>query len=103
MIVKPVDDRVFVKLIKRKEKSKGGIFVPSTAIENEGMRLAEVLAIGEGRVLKDGTRIKVEVSVGDKVLIGEFSGDSTEIGDEEFIVLKDIEILAIVDDIDKVG
>ena len=94
MKVKPLYDRLIVKRIEEKEQKKGGIIIPDTAKEKpmEG----KVTAVGSGRVEKDGTRIKLEVKVGDRVLFGKYAGTEIKIDDKEHVILREDEVLGII-------
>ena len=94
MKVKPLYDRVLVKRIEEKEQRKGGIIIPDTAKEKpmEG----KVIAVGSGRVEKDGSRSKLEVKVGDRVLFGKYAGQEIKIDDKEHVILKEDEVLGII-------
>ena len=93
MKIRPLHDRVVVRRLEGESKTKGGIIIPDTAKEKpiEG----EVLAVGNGRVLKDGSVRKLEVKVGDVVLFGKYTGTEVEIAGEPHIVLREDDILAI--------
>ena len=95
MAVKPLGDRVLVKLIEAEEKTKGGIYLPDTAKEEKSE--GEVIAVGKGKVKDDGTVIPLEVKVGDKVLFGKYSGDEIKIDGEKHKILRESEILAVID------
>ena len=94
MKVKPLYDRVLVKRIEEKEQRKGGIIIPDTAKEKpmEG----KVIAVGSGRIEKDGSRSKLEVKVGDRVLFGKYAGQEIKIDDKEHVILKEDEVLGII-------
>ena len=94
MKVKPLYDRVLVKRIEEKEQRKGGIIIPDTAKEKpmEG----KVIAVGSGRLEKDGSRSKLEVKVGDRVLFGKYAGQEIKIDDKEHVILKEDEVLGII-------
>ena len=95
MKVKPLHDRVLVKRIEPEEKVKGGIIIPDTAKEKplEG----KVVAVGSGRLDEDGKRIPLEVKVGDRVLVGKYAGTEIKIDDEEHLILREEEVLAVVE------
>ncbi len=95
MAVKPLADRVLVKLIEAEEKTKGGIYLPDTAKEEKSE--GKVIAVGKGKVKDDGTVIPLEVKVGDKVLFGKYSGDEIKIDGEKHKILRESEILAIIE------
>jgi chaperonin GroES len=94
MKVKPLNDRVLIRRMDAEEKVKGGIIIPDTAKEKplEG----KVVAVGAGRLDEDGKRIPMEVKVGDRILIGKYSGTEVKIDDIEHVILREDEILGIV-------
>ena len=94
MKVKPLFDRVLVKRVEPGEKVKGGIIIPDTAKEKpmEG----KVISVGAGRLDDDGKRIPMEVKSGDRILFGKYAGTEIKIGDEEHIILREDEILGII-------
>ncbi len=93
MKLRPLADRVVLKRTKEEEKTKGGIIIPDTAKEKpvEGL----VVAVGNGKVLKDGKVRACEVKVGDKVLFGKYSGTEVKVDGEEHVLLREDEILAV--------
>ena len=95
MKIRPLQDRVLVKRVAEEEKTKGGIIIPDTAKEKpiEG----EVVAVGNGKVLEDGQVRKLEVKAGDKVLIGKYSGSDVKINGEEHIILREDDVLAVLE------
>lgn len=92
--VKPLGDRVFVKVSASDEKTAGGIFLPDTAQEKP--QVGEVVQVGPGKRSDDGTRQEPEVSVGDKVLYSKYAGTDIKLGGDEFVLLSEKDILAIV-------
>ena len=92
--VKPLRDRVLVRRIEEEEKKVGGIIIPDTAKEKP--QQAEVIAVGSGRVLDDGKTAPLAVKPGDKVLLGKWSGTDVKIDGEEYLILKEDEILGIL-------
>lgn len=92
MKVIPLHDRILLKRLEEKEKTKGGIIIPDTAKEKP--QEAEVIEVGKGRTTEDGKVIPLDVKKGDKVLIGKFSGTEVMIGDVEHIIVREEEILA---------
>jgi chaperonin GroES len=94
MKMKPLADRVVIKPSPADEKTKGGIIVPDTAKEKPVM--GEVVAVGPGRVTDDGKTITPEVKVGDKVLYGKYSGTEVTIEGDEYLILREADIFAIV-------
>jgi|SRR5688500_10037242 chaperonin GroES len=95
MRVRPLHDRVIVKRTEEKETVKGGIIIPDTAKEKpmEG----EVIAVGAGKVQEDGKRTALDVKTGDRILFGKYAGTEIKIDDEEFVIMREEEILAVLD------
>ena len=95
MKVKPLHDRVIVKRVEEEEKTKGGIIIPDTAKEKpvEG----KVVAVGEGKVQENGTKTPLEVKAGDRVLFGKYAGTEIQIDGEEHLIMKEDDIIAIVE------
>lgn len=91
---RPLGDRVLVRRVEAEEKVRGGIIIPDTAKEKplEG----EVKAVGEGRRLEDGSRVPVEVSAGDRVLLGKYSGTEIQLDGVDYVIVREDEILGIV-------
>jgi len=93
--LRPLYDRIVVRRKEPREQVRGGIIIPDTAKEKP--QEAEVIAVGEGKFNEEGKRIKLDVKKGDTVLIGKYSGNDIKIDDEEFTILKEDEVLAIVE------
>jgi chaperonin GroES len=95
MKVRPLHDRVIVKRVKEEEKTKGGIIIPDTAKEKpvEG----KVIAVGAGKVLDDGKRQPLQVKAGDRVLFGKYSGTEIKLEGEEHLIMREDDIIAIVE------
>jgi chaperonin GroES len=96
MAIKPIDDRIVVRNLEAEEKSAGGILLPDTAKEKP--QKAKVLAVGSGRLTEDGKRIPLDVRVGDTVLFGKYSGTEVKWNGEELRILRESEVLAVVDE-----
>lgn len=94
MNIKPLGERVVLKVMESEEKTKSGIVLPDTAKEKPQM--GEVLAVGTGKVLDNGERVPLEVKVGDKVLFAKYAGTEVKLDGEEYMVLKENDILAII-------
>jgi len=94
MRIRPLGDRVVLKRVEEETKTPGGILIPSNAREKpiEG----EVLAIGPGRVNEKGVRVEMTVRVGDRVLFGKFSGTEVKVAGEDYLLVKEEEILGIL-------
>jgi len=93
--VKPLRDRVLVKRLEEEEQKIGGIIVPDTAKEKP--QQAKVVAVGPGRILDNGERLDPVLKAGDKVLIGKWSGTEVKIDDEELLILKEDEVLGVLE------
>ncbi len=96
MKIKPLGDRVILKQISAEETTKAGIILPDTA-EKEKPEQGKVVAVGAGRLIKDGTRAKMEVKAGDKVLFSRYSPTEVKVGKEEYLVVKEEDLLAILE------
>ncbi len=94
MKVRPLHDRLLVRRIEEKETVKGGIIIPDTAKEKP--QEGEVIAVGAGKILENGTKITPEVKVGDKILFGKYSGTDIKIDGEEYLILREDEVLAVL-------
>ncbi|MBW4694103.1 MAG: co-chaperone GroES [Lyngbya sp. HA4199-MV5] len=92
--VKPLGDRVFVKVSASEEKTAGGILLPDAAKEKP--QVGEIAAIGPGKRSDDGSRQEPEVKIGDKVLYSKYAGTDIKLGTEEYVLLSEKDILAIV-------
>ena len=90
--ITPLHDRVLVRRLEEKESVKGGIIIPDTAKEKP--QEGEVIAVGAGKINDEGKRIALDVKAGDRVLFGKYSGNDIKIDDEEYMILKEDEILA---------
>lgn len=95
MKITPIKDNIVVKRLDEEEKKVGSIIIPDSAKEKP--LTAEVIAVGSGRTLKDGKKVKLEVKVGDKVLVGKYSGSEVKLDGTEYLILKEDEVLGIVE------
>ncbi len=95
MMFRPLHDRVLVRRMQVGEQIRGGIIIPDSAKEKP--QEAEVIAVGNGKLLENGERAAVDVKAGDKVLLGKYSGSEVKVDGEEYIVLREDEILAVVE------
>jgi len=95
MKIRPLQDRVIVKRLAEEEKTKGGIIIPDTAKEKpvEG----KVIAVGKGKVKEDGNVIKMDVKVGDKILFSKYGGTEVKIDGEEHLIMREDDILGIIE------
>jgi chaperonin GroES len=95
MKVRPLHDRVVVKRTEEKEMVRGGIVIPDTAKEKP--QEGEVVAVGSGKKKDDGSRVAMDVKVGDRILFGKYSGTEIKIDGEEFLMMREEDILGILD------
>ena len=93
MKIRPLHDRVVVKRVEAEEKTASGIVLPGSAAEKPDM--GEVLAVGNGRLLKNGERLPLDIKVGDKVLFGKYSGQTVKVDGEELMVMREEDIMGI--------
>ena len=93
--LRPLYDRIVVTRLEPKEQLRGGIIIPDTAKEKP--QEAEVIAVGEGKWSDKGERIKLDVKKGDRVLIGKYSGNDIKLEENEYTILREDEVLAIVE------
>jgi chaperonin GroES len=94
MNIKPLGERVVIKVVESEVTTKSGIVLPETAKEKPQM--GEVLAVGSGKMLDNGQKVALDVKVGDKVLFAKYAGTEVKLDGEEYMVLKETDILAIV-------
>ena len=94
MNIRPLADRVVIKFLEAEETTKGGIILSSAAQEKP--QVAEILAVGPGGVV-DGKEVKMEVKVGDKVILSKYSGTEVKLDGEKLVIVRQSDILAIVD------
>lgn len=94
MNIKPLSDRVVVKPSEAEEKKQGGIIIPDTAKEKP--QEGEVVAVGPGKISDTGEKISMEVKKGDRVLYGKYSGTEVTVDNEDYLIMRESDILAIV-------
>jgi chaperonin GroES len=93
--IRPLHDRILVKRLEEAEKTKGGIIIPDSAKEKPIM--GEVVATGKGKIKDDGTILALDVKKGDKILFGKYSGTEVKVEDEEFLILREDDILGVIE------
>ena len=95
MKLRPLQDRILVQRVKEEEKTKGGIIIPDTAKEKpiEG----KVIAAGNGKLSEEGERISLEVKKGDRILFGKYSGTEVKIDGQEYLIMREEDVLGIID------
>ena len=92
--IQPLQDRILVKRLEEKEIKKGGIIIPDTAKEKP--QEGEVIAVGPGKLTEDGKRLPMSLKVGDKILFGKYSGSEVRIDDEEYLIMREEDVLGIL-------
>lgn len=95
MKVRPLHDRIIVKRLEEEEKTKGGIIIPDTAKEKpfEG----KVMAVGDGKIKEDGSKIPMEVKKGDRILFAKYAGSDVKINGEDHLIMKEDDVLAVIE------
>ena len=94
MNVRPLHDRVLIKRIEEKEAVKGGIIIPDSAKEKS--QEGEVIAVGNGKILENGTILRIEVMAGDRILFGKYSGTEIKVEGQDYTILREDEIIGIL-------
>jgi len=94
MTVKPLADRILIRRLEEAEEKRGGIIIPDTAKEKP--QQGEVVAVGPGRLTDEGKRVALEVKRGDKILMGKYSGTEVKIDGNEYLIMREEDVLAIV-------
>jgi chaperonin GroES len=95
MKIQPLHDRIVIKREEEELKQIGGIIIPDTAKEKP--QKGKIVAIGQGKLLKDGSRIKSDLKVGDRVIFSKYSGTEFKVDDEEYLIVHEDDILAIIE------
>lgn len=95
MKIRPLYDRVVVKRVEQTEQMHGGLYIPDSAKEKP--QEGEVAAVGKGKRLEDGKVISLDVQVGDRILFGKYSGSDIKLDGEEFLIMREDEVLGILD------
>ena len=94
-MIKPLQDRVLIKRVEPEEEVHGSIVIPDTAKEKP--QEGEVVAVGEGKVLDSGTRVEMSVKPGDRILFGKYAGSEVKIDDVEYLIMREDEVLGILE------
>jgi len=94
-VIRPLGERVVVKPLPSEEVTKGGIVLPDTAKEKP--QEGEVVAVGPGRLLENGTRVPVDVKVGDRVLFSKYAGSEVKLDDVEYMIMREADILGVIE------
>ena len=93
-MMKPLGERVVIKVAESDEKTAGGLYIPDTAKEKP--QKGEVIAVGTGKLLANGTRAQMEVKAGDKILFSKYSGTEVKVDGEEYLIIRESDILAVL-------
>lgn len=93
-MLKPLGDRVVIRVLEQEEKTASGIFLPDTAKEKPSQ--GEVVAVGPGKVLDDGKRAAIDVKVGDKIIFSKYAGTEVKFEGQQYLIVRDSDILAII-------
>jgi chaperonin GroES len=92
--IQPLADRVVVKALEETEQMRGGLYIPDTAKEKP--QQGEVVAVGPGKLTEEGKRVPSELKTGDRVLYGKYSGTEVTVGDEQYLILRESDVLAVI-------
>ncbi|CAN5680346.1 co-chaperone GroES [soil metagenome] len=92
--IQPLADRVVVKALEETEQMRGGLYIPDTAKEKP--QQGEVVAVGPGKMTDEGKRVPSELKTGDRVLYGKYSGTEVTVGDEQYLILRESDVLAVI-------
>jgi chaperonin GroES len=95
MKIRPLYDRIVVKRVEEKEQMQGGLYIPDSAKEKP--QEGEVVAIGKGKRMEDGKLVPLDVQVGDRILFGKYSGSDIKLDNEEYMIMREDEVLGILD------
>lgn len=95
MKLRPLQDRILVQRVEEETKTKGGIIIPDTAKEKPAE--GKVKAVGNGKVGDDGKRVALEIKVGDKILFGKYSGTEVKIDGEEYLIMREDDVLGVIE------
>jgi chaperonin GroES len=95
MNFRPLHDRILIKRIEEKETAKGGIIIPDTAKEKP--QEGEVVAVGSGKMTEEGKVVRLDVKAGDRILFGKYSGTEIKIDNQEYLILKEEEVLGVLE------
>jgi chaperonin GroES len=92
--IQPLADRIVVKALEETEQMRGGLYIPDTAKEKP--QQGEVVAVGPGKMTDDGKRVPPELKAGDRVLYGKYSGTEVTVADEQYLILRESDVLAVI-------
>ncbi|MBL8190835.1 MAG: co-chaperone GroES [Acidobacteria bacterium] len=93
--IRPLNDRIIVRRMEDQEQMRGGLYIPDTAKEKP--QEGEVIAVGNGKLLDNGTRIAIDIKAGDKVLFGKYAGTEIKLDGEEYLILREDDVLGVIE------
>lgn len=93
--IRPLNDRIIVRRMEDNEQMRGGLYIPDTAKEKP--QEGEVIAVGNGKLLDNGTRIAIDIKAGDKVLFGKYAGTEIKLDGEEYLILREDDVLGVIE------
>jgi len=99
MKIRPLYDRIVVKRIEQSEEVQGGLYIPDSAKEKP--QQGEVVAVGKGKRLEDGEVVPLDVQAGDRILFGKYSGSEIKVDGEEFLIMREDDVLGVIEDASK--
>jgi chaperonin GroES len=94
--IRPINDRIIVQRIEDQEQMRGGLYIPDTAKEKP--QEGKVIAVGNGKLLENGTRTPIDIKAGDKVLFGKYAGTEVKLDGEEYLILREDDVLGVIED-----
>jgi len=97
MDIRPLHDRIVVKRIEEKETMRGGLYIPDSAKEKP--QEGEVIAVGKGKRTEDGKLLPLDLKVGDRILFGKYSGSDIKIGDNDYLIMREDEVLGVLENV----
>jgi chaperonin GroES len=97
--IRPLNDRIIVRRLEEQEQMRGGLYIPDTAKEKP--QEGEVLAVGNGKLLDNGQRIAIDLKAGDRILFGKYSGTEIKLDGDEYLILREDDILGVVETVAK--
>ncbi len=93
--IRPLNDRIIVRRTEEQEQMRGGLYIPDTAKEKP--QEGEVIAVGNGKILNNGDRVAMDIKVGDKVLFGKYSGTEIKLDGDEYLILREDDVLGVIE------
>ena len=94
--IRPINDRIIVQRIEEQEQMRGGLYIPDTAREKP--QEGKVIAVGNGKLLENGTRTPIDIKAGDRVLFGKYAGTEVKLDGEEYLILREDDVLGVIED-----